>query len=161
MSCNQILYDVCGDSFSVNLLVVHMKWAGDFMMILSYMWTKSSTLLSYLRPCIFSLAPPPTSLPSYIPFQNDTKKQQNQITKSFLNETSACRNVTFSLYGCLLPCYSADRLAHRLDSFLLLLRQYIWSDDGNIAPGVNGELDDKCVPPHFLPRMDFLLHAQH
>ena len=39
--------------------------------------------------------------------------------------------ITLSLYGWLLPCYSAVRLAHRFDACLLLLRQYIWPDDGN------------------------------
>ena len=42
---------------------------------------------------------------------------------------------------------SADRLAHRLDVCLLLLRQYIWSDDGNIAPGVNGDMTSVFLHP--------------
>ena len=40
----------------------------------------------------------------------------------------------------LLPSDSVDRVAHRLDEGLRLLGQNIWSDTGNVAPSVNGEM---------------------
>ena len=55
-------------------------------------------------------------------------------------------NHPFTLWG-LLPCYSADRLAHRQEACLLLLRQDIWSDNGNIAPGVNGDMTSVFFHP--------------
>ena len=59
------------------------------MMIFSCIYVN---IIILCRPCIFSLASPPTS--SLLLFLNNNKKQQEQITKTFLNEKSACRDGT-------------------------------------------------------------------
>lgn len=45
----------------------------------------------------------------------------------------------FPCMGRLFSCNSSNRLAHRLDVCLLLLRQNIRSDDGNISSSINGD----------------------
>ena len=42
--------------------------------------------------------------------------------------------------GTFSPVNRADRLADRSDECLLLLGQYVWSNNGNIAPSVDGKM---------------------
>ena len=61
------------------------------MMILSFMWTKNSILLSYFK-TMHLLLGLPSNLPSLLPFlNNNTKKATEQVTKSFLNENKRVR----------------------------------------------------------------------
>ena len=68
--------------------------------------------------------------------------------------------ITLSLYGCLSSCNSLSRLGDRLDVRLLLLRQNIWSDDGNVASSINGDSASVLVP-HFQQRTNYRIHVAH
>ena len=66
----------CTESISVTLIVVHMKWAEDFMMMISFMWTKKFYIDFKTMHLLLGL---PSYLSSFLPFLNNNTKKTKEV----------------------------------------------------------------------------------